>query len=288
MDGALPLPAPLRSASLSLAGEGEGLPFPEGRGTAPEAQGEGGAQSRASYALHLGDDALILGQRLSEWCGHAPALEIDLSLANLALDLVGQATSFLAHAAALQGQGDADALAFHRDVLDFTNCLLVEQPNGDFAQTIVRQFLFSTWQHLLYQRLATSTDPTLAAIAAKGVKEVAYHAEVSADWVIRLGDGTPGSAARMAAALDWHWRFVDELFAPADPALVAAGIAVDAPALRPAWDARIAAVLAEANLATPAARRAVTGGRRGHHSEHLGHLLAVMQHLPRSYPGAVW
>lgn len=245
-------------------------------------------ETTATYALQLGDDALILGQRLSEWCGHAPALEIDLTLANLALDLVGQATSFLGHAAMLQGAGDADSLAFDRDVLDFTNCLLVEQPNGDFAQTIARQFLFATWQQLLYAKLATSTDATLAAIAAKGVKEVAYHAEVAADWVIRLGDGTPESAARMAAALDWHWRFVDEMFAPADPALVVAGIAVDASTLRPAWDAAVAAVLAQANLAIPAPRRAVTGGRRGHHSEHLGHLLATMQHLPRSYPGAQW
>ena len=175
--------------------------------------------AHAAYALHLGDDALILGQRLSEWCGHAPALEIDLSLANLALDLVGQATTFLGHAAALRGEGDADALAFHRDVLDFTNCVLVEQPNGDFGQTIARQFLFSTWQHLLYERLATSADPVLAAIAAKGVKEVAYHAEVSADWAIRLGDGTTESAARVTAGLEWHWRFVDELFEPADAGL---------------------------------------------------------------------
>ncbi len=245
-------------------------------------------ESTAAYALHLGDDALILGQRLSEWCGHAPALEIDLSLANFALDLIGQATGFLGHAAALRGEGDADRLAFHRDVLDYTNCLMVEQPNGDFGQTIARQFLFSTYQHLLYEQLAVSTDPTLAAIAAKGVKEVAYHAEVAADWVVRLGDGTPESAQRMADGIEWHWRFVDELFEPADVALVAAGIAVDPATLRRAWDARIAAVLAEARLAPPAPRRAVTGGRRGHHSEHLGHLLATMQHLPRSYPGAVW
>ena len=246
-------------------------------------------ETAATYALHLGDDALILGQRLSEWCGHAPALEIDLSVANFALDLVGQATSFLGHAGELEAQGrDADSLAFHRDVLDFTSCVMVEQPNGDFGQTIARQFLFSTYQHLLYGALAGSADPTLAAIAAKGVKEVAYHAEVAADWVIRLGDGTPESAARMAAGLEWMWRFVDELFEPADAALVAAGIAVDAPAMRPAWDARVGAVLAQADLAVPASRRAVTGGRRGHHSEHLGHLLAVMQHLPRSYPGAVW
>lgn len=241
------------------------------------------------YALRLGDDALILGQRLSEWCGYAPALEIDLSLANVALDLVGQATSFLAHAGALEGNGrDADALAFLRDVNEYANCLLVEQPNGDFGQTIARQFLFSTWHLLMLEKLTVSTDATLAAIAAKGVKEVAYHAEVAANWVVRLGDGTPESAAKMAAGLDWMWRFVDDMFVAEDAALVAAGIAVDVAALRPAWDARVAAVLADARLETPAPRRAVVGGRVGRHSEHLGHLLAVMQHLPRSYPGAVW
>lgn len=246
-------------------------------------------ETAAIYAMRLGDDALILGQRLSEWCGHAPALEIDLSLANIALDLVGQATSFLAHAGALDGKGrDADALAFHRDVDEYANCLLVEQPNGDFGQTIARQFLFSTWHLLMLEELTASADPTLAAIAAKGVKEVAYHAEVAADWVVRLGDGTPESAAKMTAGMDWMWRFVDELFAPEDAALVAAGIAVDVAALRPAWDARVAAVLADARLASPASRRAVVGGRVGRHSEHLGHLLATMQHLPRSYPEAVW
>ena len=294
MDGAPPLPALHRTQSLPRTGESETNPrphaIPKGEGQAQgQGEREGAGPAHIAYALRLGDDALILGQRLSEWCGHAPALEVDLSLANFALDLVGQATSFLGHAGALEGEGrDADALAFHRDVLDFTNCLMVEQPNGDFGQTIARQFLFSTWQQLLYERLAASSDPTLAAIAAKGVKEVAYHAEVSADWVIRLGDGTEESGRRMAAGLEWHWRFVDELFEPADAALVAAGIAVDAPALRPTWDLAIAAVLAQANLATPAPRRAVSGGRKGHHSEHLGHLLATMQHLPRSYPGAKW
>lgn len=246
-------------------------------------------ETAAIYAMRLGDDALILGQRLGEWCGHAPALETDLSLANIALDLVGQATSFLAHAGALEGAGrDADALAFHRDVNEYVNCLLVEQPNGDFGQTIARQFLFSTWHLLTLEKLTASTDATLAAIAAKGVKEVAYHAEVAADWVVRLGDGTPESAGRMAAGLDWMWRFVDELFAPEDTALVAAGIAVDVAALKPVWDARVGAVLADARLSTTAPRRAVVGGRVGRHSEHLGHLLATMQHLPRSYPGAVW
>ena len=235
------------------------------------------------YCQRLGDDALILGQRLGEWCGHAPALEVDLSLANLALDLIGQGTHFLGLA------GDADKLAFHRDVLDWKNCWLVEQPNGDFAQTIARQFLFSTWQHMLYQRLAESSATSgIAAIAAKGVKEVAYHRELAADWVIRLGDGTEESARRMAEGLDWCWRFVPELFEVDEvlEGLIAAGIAADPRQFEDEYRSAIAAVLAEAKLAAPADQRPILGGRRGHHSEHLGHLLAVMQFLPRTYPDA--
>lgn len=243
------------------------------------------------FALRLGDDALILGQRLSAWCGHAPTLEVDLSLANLALDLVGQATSFLGHAAALEGrERDADALAFHRDALDFQNCLLVEQPNGDFAQTIARQSLFSQW-HLLYLReLTHSADGQIAAIADKAVKEVAYHAEFAAEWLVRLGDGTEESRRRVEAGLDWCWRFVDELFLDdaVDHAAAAAGAAPLKSTLRAAWDAAVDATLAEATLARPAARRAITGGRRGHHSEHLGHILSDMQFLPRAYPDAKW
>lgn len=252
---------------------------------------DGHRDARFDYLLRLGDDALILGQRLSEWCGHAPALEVDLSLANIGLDLIGQATLFLEHAAAVEGAGrDADALAFRRDVLQFRNCVMVEQPNGDFARTMARQFLFSNAQLLLLDALTASADPQIAAIAAKGVKEVRYHADLSADWVIRLGDGTDESRARMIDGFDWHWRFVDELFAmdAIEDALVGAGIAADRAALRHAFDARLAAVLGEATIPVPALPRAVLGGRKGHHSEHLGHLLAVMQHLPRSYPDAVW
>lgn len=244
-----------------------------------------------TYALRLGDDSLILGQRLSEWCGHAPTIEVDLSLANFALDLIGQATHFLAYAGEVEGKGrDADKLAFHRDVLDFSNCLLVEQQNGDFAQTIARQFLFSTYQELMLERLASSADERLAAIAAKAVKEVAYHRRLASDWVVRLGDGTEESATRMSAGLDWMWRFVDELFETdaLETKLAEDGVAVDKAALRPEWDARIDAVLGEATLARPASRRPVLGGRSGHHSEHLGHLLSEMQFLQRAYPGAVW
>lgn len=245
----------------------------------------------ATYALRLGDDSLILGQRLSEWCGHAPALEVDLSLANVALDQVGQATHFLNLAAELEGKGrDGDALAFRRDVMDFTNCLLVEQPNGDFAQTIARQLLFSHYQELLFTALTASKNATIAAIAAKAVKETAYHATLASDWVVRLGDGTEESKTRMIAGLDWMWRFADELFVmdDVDAAAVAAGVGVDKASLRAAWDARIDATLAEATLARPAPRRATTGGRVGRHSEHLGHLLSDMQFLQRAYPGATW
>jgi ring-1,2-phenylacetyl-CoA epoxidase subunit PaaC len=245
----------------------------------------------AEYAQRLGDDSLILGQRLSEWCGHAPMLEVDLSLANLALDLIGQAQHFLGYAAKLEGQGgDADALAFHRDVLDFKNCLLVEQPNGDFAQTIARLFLFSTWQELMLHRLAASADPELAAIAAKALKEVSYHARFAAEWMVRLGDGTEESRTRLAKGLDWSWRFVDELFVedPAEVELIAAGVAVDRTALRAQWDQKVQSVLADATLPLPAPRRAIIGGRHGRHSEHLGHILSEMQFLQRAYPGATW
>jgi ring-1,2-phenylacetyl-CoA epoxidase subunit PaaC len=220
-------------------------------------------------ALRLGDDGLILGQRLSEWCGHAPMLEVDLALANIALDLIGQATLFLGVA------GDADALAFRRDVLDFRNCLLVEQPNGDFAQTIARQFLFSNWHELYLRELAKSDDAALAAIAAKSVKEVAYHTRYASEWVVRLGDGTEESRRRMVAGLDWMWRFTGELFA-------------DDTALKPEWETRIERTLREAGLDVPKPVRPVLGGREGHHSEHLGHLLSEMQFLQRAYPGATW
>lgn len=243
------------------------------------------------YALRLGDDSLILGQRLTEWCGHAATVEVDLSLANMGLDLLGQATLFLGVASEVENRGrDADALAFRRDVLQFRNCIMVEQPNGDFARTMARQVLFSTFQLAQFNALTRSTDARFAEIAAKAVKEVRYHAELAADWVIRLGDGTEESRERMIDGLDWHWRFVDELFTLDDleRGMVERGIAVDRPALRPAFDASIAAVLAEATLPEPRYPRGVLGGRKGHHSEHLGHLLAVMQHLPRTYPDAHW
>ena len=240
------------------------------------------------YFCRLGDDALILGQRLSEWCGHAPALEVDLSLANISLDLIGQATMLLG--AAGGGDDGADALAFRRDVLHFKNCMLVEQPNGDFARTMARQLLFSTYQLLNFQRLASSKDETLSAIAQKAVKEVAYHRDLARDWVVRLGDGTEESERRMADGLDWCWRFIPELFEVDETleALIERGIAPDPREFEAEYRGELAAVLSEAGLEPPADQRPILGGRRGHHSEHLGHLLAVMQYLPRAYPDAKW
>jgi ring-1,2-phenylacetyl-CoA epoxidase subunit PaaC len=245
--------------------------------TAPDA-------ARVDYFQRLGDDALILGQRLSEWCGHAPALEVDLSLANVALDLIGQATLLLGKV------GDADQLAFHRDVLDFKNCLLVEQPNGDFAQTIARQLLFSTGQHMLLQRLTRSSDQFLREFAAKAVKEVAYHRELATEWTVRLGDGTDESTRRMAEGLDWCWRFIPELFEVDEvlQPLIDSGVAADPREFEDEYRSAISAVLAEAKLEAPADQRPILGGRRGHHSEHLGHILAPMQYLQRTYPQAKW
>jgi ring-1,2-phenylacetyl-CoA epoxidase subunit PaaC len=250
-----------------------------------DAPAEGGHDpARLDYLLRLGDDSLILGQRLSEWCGHAPALEVDLSLANLALDLIGQATHLL------EAAGDGDKLAFHRDVLDFRNCLLVEQPNGDFGRTIARQLLYSTWQHLLLQRLTGSSDRFLAEFGAKAVKEVAYHRELASEWTVRLGDGTEVSARRMAGGLDWCWRFIPELFEVDETveALIGRGVAPDPRTFEAEYRSAIATVLGDAKLDAPADQRPILGGRRGHHSEHLGHLIAVMQFLPRTYPDATW
>src|SRR5919112_4938309 len=189
------------------------------------------------------------------------------------------------------GRGcDGDALAFHRDVLDYRNCWLVEQPNGDFAQTIARHLLYTTWQHMLLQRLTQSSDQFLAEFAHKAVKEVAYHRELASEWTIRLGDGTEESGRRVAEGLDWCWRFVPELFEVDESlqAMIDAGIAPDPRPFEQKYRSAVAAVLAEAQLEAPADQRPILGGRRGHHSEHLGHLLAIMQYLPRTYPDAKW
>ena len=245
----------------------------------------------AGYALRLGDDALILSHRLAEWLACAPQLEEDIALANISLDLLGQARTLLSYAGTVEGAGrDEDSLAYLRDERHFLNVQLVEQPNGDFAVTMARQLAFSTYQLALYDRLQGSRDETLAAIAAKAVKEVDYHRDHATQWVLRLGDGTEESHARMQAGLDRVWPYVDELFTtdPVLDALVADGVAVDVIALRPEWDRYVDAVLGEATLERPVPTWTARGGRAGLHSEALGYLLAEMQHLHRSHPGARW
>jgi ring-1,2-phenylacetyl-CoA epoxidase subunit PaaC len=243
------------------------------------------------YALRLADDALLLGHRLSEWCGRAPTLEEDLALANIGLDLIGQARQLYAYAGEVEDQGrDEDRLAYLRQDREYRNLLLVELPNGDFACTIVRQLLYAAFMVPFWERLQASRDETLAAIAAKSLKEVLYHLRHAAEWVIRLGDGTEESRRRTEAALDELWPWTGELFEQdaAERARVEAGIAVDRAALKPAWDATVDEVLAEATLARPQDGWMQTGGRRGLHTEHLGYLLAELQHLQRSHPGASW
>lgn len=241
--------------------------------------------------LRMGDNTLILGHRVSEWCGHAPVLEEDIALANTALDLIGQTQMWLGLAGEIEGQGrGADDLAYLRDASKFRNVLLVERPNGDFGQTLMRQFLFDAWHFEALGGLAKSTDPRVAEIAAKAVKEVSYHLERSADLVVRLGDGTSQSHDRMRAALDDLWPYVGEMFlADAhDRAVADAGIAPDPASLKPAWDRTVGDVLRQATLPLPEDAFVHQGGRRGVHTEHLGYVLAEMQFLQRAYPGAEW
>ena len=257
-----------------------------------------------NYTLHLADNALIMAQRNSEWCGHGPVLEQDIAITNISLDLIGQARSLFQYAAELNptggGQGEAqaneDTIAYLRDTRDYKNCLLVEQPNGDWAQTILRQFFFSTYQFLLYQRLQQSTDATLAAIAEKSLKEVTYHVRWSSEWVIRLGDGTEESHNRLLNALDELWMFTGELFIPAGYEAEAAkiGTGVDVSALRTEWEQRVNEIFAEATLNTSSTTNGAqgawtqTGGKDGIHTEHLGFILAEMQSMQRAYPGCEW
>ena len=244
------------------------------------------------FLCRMGDNTLVLGQRLSEWCGHAPALEEDIATANTALDLIGQTQMWLGLAAEVEGHGrSANDLAMLRDAYDFRNLLLVEQPNGNYGQTLMRQFLFDAWHLELLGALTKSADTRIAEIAAKSIKEVTYHLERSADTVIRLGDGTDESNRRMQAALDLLWPYVGEMFATdaTDAALAERDIAPDPAALRPAYLARVEAVLSQAMLIKPDSGFAHSGGKTGfRHSEHLGHMLATMQVLQRSYPGATW
>lgn len=244
-----------------------------------------------TYTLRIADDSLILGQRLSEWCGHGPILEEDIALTNIALDLIGQATTLFEYAATVQNEGKtADDLAFLRYEHDYKNVLLVEQTNGDFGQTIVRQWLFDTFRVLFYDALQHSSDAQLAAIAEKSLKETKYHCKHSSEWVIRLGDGTEESHTRTQTALDRLWRYSDELFFmdETDQAMIAAKIGVDLAALRPLWLERVQEVVQTATLTIPTNNWKQQGGRLGKHTEHLGFLLAELQYMQRAYPGMEW
>ena len=252
------------------------------------------------YVLRIADTGLIHAQRLAEWCGHGPVIEEDIALTNMALDLLGQARALLTHAGVVEGQGfGEDQLAYLRDERDFLNLTLVEQPmrrssahapGGDFADTMLRNFLLAAWLKQLWSGLAASSDETLAAIAAKAQKETRYHLQHAGDWVQRLGDGTDESSARMRAAVQRAWPYVNEMFADdaVDAAAVASGLGPARSSLRAGWDADVAAVFAEAGLAVPAATPFLSTGTQGRHSEHLGFILAEMQVLQRQHPGGRW
>jgi ring-1,2-phenylacetyl-CoA epoxidase subunit PaaC len=247
--------------------------------------------SEFSYVLALADDRLVHGHRLSEWCGHGPILEEDIALANIALDLIGQATALYKLAGQLEGQGrDEDALAFFREAVDYRNALIAELPKGDFGFTIVRQLFCGVFGHLQMQALTRSTNADLAGIAAKAVKETRYHVRHAGEWVIRLGDGTDESHRRAQAAVDELWRYTGEQFlTTADDRQAAAdGFGVDPSTLEAEWNTTVRDVLSRATLSVPATTYMQRGGREGRHTEHLGHLLAEMQIVARSYPGAKW
>ncbi len=244
-----------------------------------------------TFLLRLADDHLILGHRLSEWCGHAPMLEEDLAMPNIALDLIGQARALYQYAGEVEGKGRSeDDLAYLRREREYLNCLMVERPNGDFAHTMLRQFYFAAFMHPFWERASGSTDETLAGIAAKAVKEVSYHVRHCGEWVIRLGDGTEESAARMKAAVEALAPYVDELFETdaVSEAVSQAGIAPAPASLRPSFDSTVQSVFAEAFLDMPETAWPQTGGRQGRHGEAMGYLLAELQHIQRTYPGSVW
>lgn len=238
------------------------------------------------YTLHLADNALIIAQRNAEWCGHGPILEQDIAITNISLDLIGQSRNFYQYAANLIGNGATeDSLAYLRTEREFKNCLLAEQPNGDWAQTVLRQFFCSAYQFLLYEKLQHSNNEQLAAIAAKALKEVTYHQRWSSEWVVRLGDGTAESHQRMLKAIDELWRYTGELFIAADYELEAG---FDVSLLKDDWMKKISLVFEEATLPIPEKVFMQTGGKTGTHTEHLGYILAELQYLQRTYPNAEW
>ncbi len=248
-----------------------------------------------NYILHLADNNLILTQRNGDWCGHGPILEQDIAITNITLDLIGQSRNFYQYAAQLINQATnkqvtEDSLAYLRKEREFKNCLLVEQPNGDWAQTILRQFFYSVYQYFLYEKMQQSKDPQLSAIATKAIKEVKYHVTWSSEWVVRLGDGTEESHDRMKKAINELWRYTGELFiaAPYEIDITTRGIAPNVDTLKNDWLKKIEEVFVEATLQIPENVFMQTGGKTGTHTEHLGFLLAEMQYLQRAYPGAEW
>lgn len=267
-------------------------------------------QAIIAYTLHLADDTLILSQRNSEWCGHGPVLEQDIAITNISLDLLGQARNFYQHASQLINQSNPqggakapsplgegvggevteDSLAYLRKEREFKNCLLVEQPNGDWAQTILRQFFFSQYQDLLYRQLINSSDKQLAAIAEKSLKEVTYHVRWSSEWVIRLGDGTKESHQRMLHASNELWKYTGELFQPEEyeQQTAGTGIGVDVSSLKEAWLNKVGEVFADATLPMPDDVFMQLGGKEGRHSEHFGFILTELQYMQRTYPGCEW
>ncbi len=243
------------------------------------------------YVIRLGDTALILGQRLSEWCGHGPVLEQDIALTNIALDQIGQARQFLQYAAELQG-GDAteDTLAYHRDAHEFRNLLMVEQPNGHWGDTLARQFFFDTYNYFLFERLMKSSDERISSIAQKAMKEIAYHAQWSAEWMIRLGDGTEESHNKIQQSIEDVWMWTGEMLEAdeLDKKAQAAGVAPDLNEIKQLWHQKVNEILQLATLTKPEGDGHQRGGKKGVHSEYLGYVLAEMQYLPKSYPDAKW
>ena len=243
------------------------------------------------YLLRLGDDSLILGQRLAEWCGHGPILEEDIAMTNISLDLIGQAMSILDYAGVVEEKGrDCDKLGLLRFEKEYVNVLLVEQPNGDFGDTLMRQFLFDAFRKPLYERLVNSSDKQLAAIADKSLKETRYHLKHSSEWIIRLGDGTEESHTRVQNSLDILWRYSFELFYSdeVETELTASGILPDLSGIRSEWEATVNSVFQQATITIPSHNWKFEGGRLGRHSEHFGHLLSELQYMQRAYPNSQW